>query len=116
MFSRMNPERRDAFSVLLFLAILVFPGVTGCAHLSFQRKTETSGTFTSTGLAMTIFAVDLPKGALQIARENASDSNLANLVVEDVLVVPYLGSMDWILDIFSVRYARVRGTWGFSGG
>lgn len=89
--------------------------LASCSSLSFQRKTETSGTFSSSGWALTLLSVDIPKGALQIARENASDSNLANLQVEKVLVVPDLGGFNWILDIFSIRYARIEGTWGFSG-
>ena len=99
-----------------FLAVLLLVAcVSGCSSLSFNRNTETSGTFRSSGWAVTIFSIDIPKGALQIARENASDANLANTVVEDVKVMPYLGPVDWLLDIFSVRYARVEGTWGFSG-
>lgn len=86
---------------------------TSCANLSFARKTETSGTFVSSGWAVTIFAVDIPKGALQIARENASDANLPNLAVDEVQVIPYFGPLDFLLDIVSVRYARIRGTWGF---
>jgi len=93
---------------------LVF-AAAGCSSLSFQRKTETSGTFSSSGLAVTMLSVDLPKSALQIARENASDSNMANMQVERVLVVPDFGGFNWILDIFSIRYARIEGTWGFSG-
>lgn len=96
--------------VLILLAQL-----SACASLDFKRQTETSGTFTSSGLALTIFAVDFPKSADQIARENASDANLANLQVTDVRIIPYLGTFDWILDIFSIRYAWIRGTWGFSG-
>lgn len=105
---------RIARSRSIGLALAV--SLASCASLTFERTTETSGTFTSTGLAFTIFAVDIPKGALQIARENASDANLANLVVEEVTVTPYLGTwFDWLLDILSVRYARVKGTWGFAG-
>ena len=89
--------------------------LTACANLSFKRSTETSGTFESSGLAFTLFAVDFPKGALQIARENASDANLANLQVETVQVVPYLGPLDWILDIVGVRFAKITGTWGYAG-
>ncbi|MBK7645242.1 MAG: hypothetical protein IPJ19_19720 [Planctomycetes bacterium] len=89
--------------------------VCGCSGLSFQRETETSGTFSSWGASVTLLAVDLPKSALQIARENASDSNLANMQVEKVLIVPDFGGFNWILDIFSLRYARIQGTWGFSG-
>jgi len=102
---------RCAVALLLLLA----GAASGCSSLSFQRKTETSGTFSSSGWAVTMLAVDIPKSALQIARENASDSNLANMQVEKVLIVPDFGGLNWILDIFSIRFARIEGTWGFSG-
>jgi hypothetical protein len=109
----MNPARREAVRVLV--VVLLVAGLSACGSVSFKRRTETSGTFRSTGWSFTIFSVDIPKGALQIARENASDANLANTSVEEVRVVPYFGPLDWLLDIISVRYARVEGTWGFSG-
>jgi hypothetical protein len=40
---------------------------------------------------------------------------MANMQVSNVLVVPDFGGFNWILDIFSIRYARIEGTWGFSG-
>jgi hypothetical protein len=89
--------------------------LSSCSSLSFQRETETSGRFSSSGWALTLLSVDIPKSAMQIARENASDSNMANMQVEKVLVVPDFGGFNWILDIFSIRYARIEGTWGFSG-
>jgi hypothetical protein len=82
----------------------------------FERETQTSGTFESWGLAFTILSIDLPKPALDIARENAADANLPNLVVEKVTTFPYLGWFDWLLDIVGLRYARIGGTWGFAGG
>lgn len=88
---------------------------SGCAGVSFERATETSGTFTSYGVALTLLSADFPKGAMQIARENASDANLANMEVQESIVTPYLGPLDWLLDIIGVRYARISGTWGFSG-
>ena len=112
------PPSRCRFGATLPLAacLCIAISLPACADLSFERKTETSGTFTSTGWALTLFGVDIPKGALQIARENASDANLANTVVDEVKVVPYFGRfVDWILDLVGVRYARVSGTWGFSG-
>ena len=84
-----------------------------CASVKFERTTESSGTFVSTGLAFTILSHDLPKGALKIARENASDARQPNMVVTDTRVVPSLGRFDQLLDILCVRYARVSGTWGF---
>jgi hypothetical protein len=107
----MSPLRRCACTLVLALA----SGTSACSSLSFQRQTETSGTFSSSGWAVTILSADIPKSALQIARENASDSNMANMQVEKVLVVPDLGGFNWILDIFSIRYARIQGTWGFAG-
>ena len=105
------PIRFRASVALALVAIL-----PSCAGVSFERKSETSGTFTSYGVAVTILSTDFPKGALQIARENASDANLANMEVQESVVVPYLGPIDWLLDILGIRYARVSGTWGFSGG
>ena len=104
------PVRIRACLVLVLVAIL-----PSCAGVSFQRQSETSGTFTSYGVAVTILSTDFPKGALQIARENASDANLANMEVQESVVIPYLGPIDWLLDILGIRYARVSGTWGFSG-
>ena len=34
-------------------------------------------------------------------------------MIEEKLIFPYLGPLDWILDIVSLRYARISGTWGF---
>ena len=50
-----------------------------------------------------------------IARENASDANLANMVVQETTVFPYLGPFDFLFDIIGIRFARVTGTWGFAG-
>jgi hypothetical protein len=96
-------------STLLVLASSIN---VSCANLSFERDSATSGTFESSGFAVTLISFDLPKGAMQIARENASDANLPNMIVTDTEVFPYLGWFDWILDIVGARYARVRGTWG----
>jgi hypothetical protein len=97
------------------LALVAALALGACSSLSLERTSETSGTFSSTGFAFTIFSIDLPKGALLIARENASDANLANMEVTETVVVPYLGPFDWILDIISVRWAKVEGTWGYAG-
>lgn len=86
-----------------------------CASMSFERDTQSSGTFTSSGWSFTLFSVDLPKSALNIARENASDANLPHTVVDEVKTGPHLGPFDFLLEIISIRYARIRGTWGFAG-
>jgi hypothetical protein len=95
-----------------WLPALALAALASCANLTFERDTATSGTFESTGMAVTLLSFDLPKGAMLIARENASDANLANMIVTETKVVPYLGVFDWVLDIIGVRWARVRGTWG----
>ncbi len=114
----MTSAPRAARSAVLAAAaiplLLAGAGLTGCSSLSFERTTETSGTFRSTGMAFTIFSIDLPKGAQLIARENASDANLANMEVTNTVVFPYLGPFDWILDIISLRWAKVEGTWGYA--
>jgi len=87
----------------------------GCISLDVERKTQTSGTFQSTGWGLTLLGWDIPKSALDIARENASDARLSNVEVTHTHVTPYLGWFDWVLDIVGIRFARVSGTWGFSG-
>lgn len=105
------PRRAPVLAACLAVASLA----AGCASLEFRRDTQTSGTFTSRGWSFTILSFDIPKTAEQIARENASDANLANTQVTDVLVVPWLGPFDWLLDILGIRYCRIDGTWGFPG-
>lgn len=107
----MRASRRGPPVVLLSSLFLL----GSCASLEFRRDTQTSGTFRSSGWALTIFSADIPKTAEQIARENASDANMANTQITDIMVVPYLGPFDWLLDILSVRYCRIEGTWGFAG-
>jgi hypothetical protein len=98
------------------LAALLVGSLASCASLNFERTTQTSGTFEATAVAVTVFKIDLPKSALQITRENLADANLANMQVEEVSVVPDLGWWNWVLDILSVRRARIAGRWGFAGG
>jgi hypothetical protein len=89
---------------------------TGCASVEFTRETETSGRFTSSGTALTIVGYDFPGGAMQIALDNASDARQPNTEITQKRVFPYLGPLDWIFDILSVRHARISGTWGFTPG
>ncbi len=86
---------------------------SGCSSLKFERTSESAGTFVSTGVAFTLFSIDIPKSAINIARENASDANLTNMEVSEAVITPYLGWFDWLLDIVGVRRARIEGTWGF---
>jgi hypothetical protein len=112
------PRRRTSGarrrSLAAFAVVALLP-LGACASLQFRRETESSGTFTSRGWAFTLFSMDIPKTAEQVARENASDANLPNMQVNDVLVTPWFGPLDWLLDILSVRYCRIDGTWGFPG-
>ncbi len=95
----------------LWLGALV--GLAGaCASLEFKSAKEGGGTFTSTAWAFTFFSIDFPGPALSIARGNAADSGQSELVIRDEWVIPHFGFLDWILDIISVRYARVQGTFG----
>ena len=95
----------------LFLAGML----SACATISFERETETSGTFRSEAWAFTIFAWDFPKESVQIARDNVFDAGLSNLDVTNVITTPYLGWWDWLLDVVGVRKTVLTGTWGFSG-
>jgi hypothetical protein len=109
-----HPAKRIARAGLLGLVASAL--VASCASVEFRRDSETSGTFVSTGWAFTILSYDIPKGALMIARENASDARQPNMVVTEATVTPYLGWFDVLLDVISIRYARVSGTWGFPPG
>lgn len=98
------------------LPILVLTGMlSACATISFERETETSGTFNSEAWAFTIFAWDFPKESIQTARDNVFDAGLSNLEVTSVRTTPYLGWWDWLLDIVGLRKTVLTGTWGFSG-
>lgn len=96
-------------------AVLVTLSLAACTSLDIERDTLTSGTFRSRAWAFTILSWDLPKGALDTARENAADTRLVNMQVQKVKVTPDWGWWNWVLDIVSVRVATIRGTWGFSG-
>lgn len=87
--------------------------LSSCSSLEFSRDSETGGTFHSSGVGFTIFSIDMPKRAIDIARENASDARRPNMQVEREVIFPYLGPFDWLLDIIAIRYASISGTWGF---
>ena len=109
---RMMRSIRPAHALLLVAPLL---GAASCASIEITRDTQTSGKFVSTGVAFTILSIDIPRPALNIARDNASDARLTNVQVRDVKTTPDWGWWDWVLDIISVRWVRVRGTWGFTG-
>lgn len=98
------------------LAAVAFAVFTcSCASIDITRDTQSSGTFVSKGFAFTIVSIDVPRPALLIARDNAADARLTNMKVTHSRVTPDLGWWDWLLDIISVRWATIEGTWGFSG-
>jgi hypothetical protein len=115
MFARRPPRRplSPNRSTASFLALALVTLLSGCSSMEFQRLSETHGEFYGNGVAITIFSIDLPKRAIDIARENLSDARQPNMRIEEELVFPYFGPLDWILDIFSVRFASISGTWGF---
>ena len=115
MFAGMRAPRTGPGSRPVLAAVLLALLLAGCNSLTIERQSLTSGTFRSRAWAVTILSWDLPKGALDIARENASDTRLINMEIEEVKVTPYLGWWDWLLDIVGLRVATVSGTWGFSG-
>ncbi len=96
-------------TICLALALLA----PACASVSLERSTQTSGTYKSTGWSVTLLTIDMPRGSLSIARENAADFHLANTTETDAKVFPDFGWFNWVLDIVSVRKATVQGTWGF---
>lgn len=97
------------------LATLLCAGASACASIEFTRETQTSGRFVSKGVAFTIAAIDVPRPAILIARDNAVDARLTNMQVTSSSVTPDLGWWDWLVDIIGIRWARIEGTWGFSG-
>lgn len=88
-------------------------GLASCGSVELSRTTESSGTFHATGFSFTLFSVDLPTAAIDIARGNASDTGRPNMVVTDARVTPYFGRWcDWLFEIVGWRRASVSGTWG----
>jgi hypothetical protein len=109
----MRPTRHAATSLRILFLSLIF-ACASCASVEFSRTTESSGTFEAKGTSFTIFGVDIPRSALNQARENASDAGLHNMEVTETTIFPYLGWMDFIFEIISVRRATIRGTWGYA--
>ena len=94
------------------LAPLLLVLTSACASLEFEPTDADSGTFSSSAVAFTFLGRDYPQGALLVARANASDSQLPNLVVTEERVFPYFWKLDFLLDLISFRWAIVRGTYG----
>ena len=109
----MVPAMRAALRFLALLGLLASPA---CASLEFHATDERTGIFRSTAVAFTFLGSDYPQSAVLLARANASDSQLPNLVVTQELVFPYFWKLDFLLDIVSLRWASVSGTYGPADG
>lgn len=96
----------------LALGVILGLLVSSCASLHFEPVDGARGTFRSRALAFTFLGKDYPQSALLLARANASDSGLPAMEVEEEHVFPYFWKMDFLLDLISVRYASVSGTYG----
>lgn len=102
------------------MALLLALGSGSCrgtwGGLDIDRETQTSGDFRSTGWSIEILGWEIPRDAMLSARDNIADARLDHVVVEETSYRPHFGYLDWILHIFSVRFASIEGTWGFDGG
>ena len=114
MFAPMPHTAPRLMACALLLALLGAGG-TGCASIEVTRTTQTSGHFESKATSFMIFWWDVPRSALDIARDNAADARLSNVVVNEAYERPHFGWFDWIYQILGVRWATVSGTWGFDG-
>jgi len=99
---------------LALLATLAL-GTTSCASIEVTRTTQTSGHFVSKATSFMILWYDLPRDALDTARDNAADARLINARVTEAYETPHLGWLDWAYQFLGIRWATVRGTWGFTG-
>ena len=98
------------------LAVLALALGSSCASVQFDPETATSGRFRSSAVSFTFLGRDFPQSAILLARANAADSQLTDLVVEQEQIFPYLWKLDFLLDVISFRYAMVSGTWGSPDG
>jgi hypothetical protein len=113
MFAPMTPTapRRTARALLLPLAL----AAASCASIEVTRSTQTSGHFESKATSWMLLWWDVPREALDVARDNAADARLSNVRVTEAYIRPHFGWFDWLYQILGVRWATVRGTWGFEG-
>lgn len=109
----MVPPMRAATRFVAVLGLLACPA---CASLDFEPTDAHTGTFRSSAVAFTFLGNDFPQSALLLARANASDSQLPNLVVTEERVFPYFWRLDFLLDIVCIRWASVSGTYGPADG
>jgi hypothetical protein len=94
------------------LALALGLACGSCASLDFEPSDAHTGTFRSTAVAFTFLGRDFPQSAVLLARANAADSELGNLVITEERVFPYFWRLDFLLDVISVRGASVSGRYG----
>lgn len=95
-----------------FLALALALACSSCATLHFEPTDADTGTFRSTAVAFTFLGRDFPQSAILLARANAADSQLSNLVITEERIFPYFWKLDFLLDVVSVRWASVSGVYG----
>ena len=94
------------------MALLCALAGSSCAGLEVEPVDAGTGTFHSSAMAFTFLGLDFPQSAMLLARANAADSQLPNLVVTQERVFPYFWRLDFLLDVISLRWASVEGTYG----
>lgn len=115
MFAAMSRPAPSVALAPLALVLCLAAGSSSCASIEVTRTTQTSGRFESKAFSVMLLWYDVPRRAIDIARDNAADARLTNVQVTEAYETPHLGWFDWLYRILGVRWARVRGTWGFSG-
>ena len=83
-----------------------------CANLKVEPADAETGTFESGAMALTFLGKDFPQSAVLVARANAADAQLPNMVVTEERIFPYFWKLDFLLDILSLRWAWISGTYG----
>ncbi len=101
-------------ALALALSVLCL-GTSSCASIEVSRSTQTSGRFESKATSYMLLWWDIPRSALDIARDNAADARLTNVKVTEAYIRPHFGWFDWLWRMIGFRKAVVRGTWGFDG-
>lgn len=86
--------------------------LNACASLDVEPVDAGSGTFSSSAISFTFLGSDYPQTAILLARANAADTQLPNLVITRERIFPYFWKLDFLLDLISFRWASVSGTYG----
>ena len=115
MFAAMSRPAPSKVLAPLALALCLAAASSSCASIEVTRNTQTSGRFESKAFSVMVLWYHIPRRALDIARDNAADARLTNVEVTEAYETPHFGWFDWMYRFLGVRWAKVRGTWGFPG-